>query len=145
MKQKVDWLITLDGNGVTCEECGKTENRFVKGYCNAQTIGMFKYGHSEFQMVLHVDHKLIMYTLNSLGLMVQKGRIFHDGDIVDDLFEGYEAKLKEFIENDKKILRVLIPDPNHKFPEDEGCQLEYTYQALPIEDLYNSITPKKLN
>ena len=145
MKQKVDWLITLDGNGVTCEECGKTENRFIKGYCNAQTIGMYKYSHPEFQMVLHTDHKLIMYTLNSLGLKVQKGQVFKDGDIVDDLFEGYVAKLKEFVEDGKKLLRVLIPDQNHKFPDDEGCQLEYTYQALPIEDLYNSITTKKVN
>ena len=141
MKRKVDWLIALDGNGVTCEVCGKTETRFIKGYCNAKTLGMNKYGHPEFQMVLHVDHKLIMYTLNSLGLKVQDGHVFHDGDIVDDLFEGYEAKLKEFEEDGKKVLRVLIPDPNHKFPEDEGCQVEYTYQALPIEDLYNSITP----
>ena len=145
MKRKVDWLITLEGNGITCEECGNTEDRFVKGYCNAQTIGMYKYHHPEFQLVLHMDHKLIMYTLNTLGIKVQEGRVFQDGDIVDDLFEGYEVKLKEFDEDGKKLLRVLIPDPNHKFPDDDGCQLEYTYQALPIEDLYNSITRKNLN
>lgn len=142
MKQKVDWLITLEGNGVICEECGKTENRYIKGYCNAQTIGMYKYHHPEFQLVLHMDHKLITYTLNTLGIKVRNGRVFQDGDIIDDLFEGYEAKLQEFVEDGKKLLRVLIPDPDHKFPEDDGCQLEYTYQALPIEDLYNSITQK---
>lgn len=142
MKQKVDWLITLEWNGVICEECGKTENRYIKGYCNAQTIGMYKYHHPEFQLVLHMDHKLITYTLNTLGIKVRNGRVFQDGDIIDDLFEGYEAKLQEFVEDGKKLLLVLIPDPDHKFPEDEGCQSEYTYQALPIEDLYNSITQK---
>lgn len=136
MKEKIDWIITLSCNGVPCEECGKTESLFISGYCDAQTVGMYKYSHPEFQLVLHMDHKMILYTLNSLGLRVQSGKTFKDGDIIDDLFDGYLAKIKEFIDGERKILRVLIPDANHKFPEDEGCQLEYTYQALPIDDLY---------
>ena len=141
MKKKIDWLITLTCNGVQCEECGKTESRFISGYCDAQTVGMYKYNHPEFQLVLNMDHKMILHILNSLGLKVQSGRTFKDGDIVDDLFIGYNAKIKEFSEDDdQKILRVLIPDTNHKFPEDEGCQQEYAYQALPIDDLYVSMT-----
>lgn len=145
MKKKIDWIITLACNGFQCDECGKTERRFINGYCNAQTIGMDKYNHPEFQLVLNMDHKMILYILNSLGMKVQTGSVFKDGDIIDDLFEGYNAKIKEFVEDEKRVLRVLIPDANHKFPEDEGCQQEYTYQALPIEVLYNTITRKKLN
>lgn len=145
MKKKIDWLITLEGNGVPCSVCGKIENHFIRGYCNAQTVGMNKYGHPEFQLVLHMDHEMIMYTLNTLGRMVQSGRVFKDGDIVEELFDGYKALIREFVDGEKKLLRVIIPDANHKFPEDEGCQLEYTYQALPIDDLYNSITTHNLN
>ena len=83
---------------------------------------------------------MILYTLNTLGLRVQAGSVFKDGDIIDDMFEGYKVLLKEFEENGKKFLRVIIPDANHKFPDDEGCQLEYSYQALPIEDLYKNDT-----
>ncbi len=136
MSKKVDWVILLEANGVTCAECGKVENNFICGYCNAQTHGMYKYGHFEFQMVLHMKPEMIMYTLNRLGFMVQSGRRFKNGDIVDDLFEGYSALLTEFTENGKTLLRVMIPDPNHKFPSDNGCMPEYAYQGLPIEDLY---------
>lgn len=136
MEKKIDWIIALECNGCKCDMCGEIEYNFVDGFCNAHTYGMFKYGHPEFQLVLHMDHKMILYTLNMLGLRVQAGEIFKDGDIIKDLFEGYNALLKEFEYNGQKMLRVIIPDPNHKFPNDEGCQLEYSYQALPIEDLY---------
>lgn len=136
MKKKVDWIIALECNGYKCDVCGLTEYNFIDGFCNAYTYGIFKYGHPEFQLVLHMEHKMILYTLNMLGLRVQAGKVFKDGDIIEDLFEGYNALLKEFEYNGQKMLRVIIPDPNHKFPNDEGCQLEYSYQALPIEDLY---------
>ena len=136
MKKKVDWIIALECNGHKCDVCGLTEYNFIDGFCNAYTYGMFKYGHPEFQLVLHMEHKMILYTLNMLGLRVQAGKVFKDGDIIEDLFEGYNALLKEFEYNGQKMLRVIIPDVNHKFPNDEGCQLEYSYQALPIEDLY---------
>ena len=136
MNNKVDWIIALECNGCKCDVCGLMEYNFIDGFCNAHTYGMFKYGHPEFQLVLHMDHKMILYTLNMLGLQVQAGRIFKDGDVIKDLFVGYNALLKEFEYNGQKMLRVIIPDPNHKVPEDKGCQLEYSFQALPIEDLY---------
>lgn len=130
----------LECNGHKCDVCDEIEYNFIDGFCNAHTYGMFKYGHSEFQLVLNMEYKMILYTLNMLGLRVQAGKVFKDGDIINDLFEGYNALLKEFEENGKKFLRVIIPDANHKFPDDEGCQLEYSYQALAIEDLYKNDT-----
>lgn len=136
MDKKVDWIIALECNGHKCDVCELTEHSFIDGFCNAHTYGMFKYEHPEFQLVLCMDDKMILYTLNMLGLRVQAGEVFKDGDIIKDLFEGYNALLKEFEYNGQKMLRVIIPDVNHNFPNDDGCQLEYTYQALPIEDLY---------
>lgn len=136
MNKKIDWIVLLECNGHKCDVCGEIEYNFIDGFCNAHTFGMYKYGHSEFQLVLCMDDKMILYTLNMLGLRVQAGEVFKDGDIIKDLFEGYNALLKEFEYNGQKMLRVIIPDVNHNFPNDDGCQLEYTYQALPIEDLY---------
>ncbi len=140
MNKKIDWIVLLECNGHKCDVCDEIEYNFIDGFCNAHTYGMFKYGHSEFQLVLNMEYKMILYTLNMLGLRVQAGKVFKDGDIINDLFEGYNALLKEFEENGKKFLRVIIPDANHKFPDDEGCQLEYSYQALAIEDLYKNDT-----
>lgn len=133
---KIDWVIIIEANDCGCDICGKRENNFIKGFCNATTDGMFRYKHPEFQLVLQLEYKLLLYSLNSLGLKVQAGRKFQDGDLVDELFEGYQAQLKEIEEDGKKILRVIIPDPNNRFPDDPKCQLEYSYQALPIKDLY---------
>lgn len=136
MEKKVDWIIALECNGCKCDVCGITEYKFFDGFCNAYTYGMFKYGHPEFQLVLHMEHKMILYTLNMLGLHVQAGKVFKDGDIIEDLFEGYNALLKEIEYNGEKMLRVIVPDENHKFPDDEDCHPHYRHQVLPIEDLY---------
>lgn len=137
MKPKVDWIIALECNGYKCNVCGLTEYNFIPGYCNAHTYGMFKYNHPEFQLVLRMEDKMILYTLNRLGLRVQAGQVFKDGDVIDDLFEGYKALLKEIEYNGEKMLRVIIPDENHKFPDDEDCQPHYRHQVLPVEDLYD--------
>lgn len=136
MQKKVDWIVALECNGCQCDVCGKTEHNFIDGYCDAHTYGMYKYGHPEFQLVLRLDHKMILYTLNTLGLRVQAGQTFKDGDVIDDLYEGYKALLKEFDHNGEKMLRVIVPDANHKFPDDSDCKQEYSYQALPVEELY---------
>lgn len=141
--EQIDWVIILEANDCSCDICGKREHNFIKGFCNATTDGMYKYNHPEFQLVLHLEYKLLLYTLNTLGLMVKAGRKFQDGDLVDELFEGYQAKLIEIEECGKKVLRVIIPDPDHRFPDNPQCQLEYSYQALPIEDLYIANTNNK--
>lgn len=140
MNKIIDWIVLLECNGHKCDVCGEIEYNFTDGFCNAHTFGMYEYGHPEFQLVLNMEYKMILYTLNTLGLRVQAGSVFKDGDIIDDMFEGYKVLLKELEENGKKFLRVIIPDANHKFPDDEDCQLEYSYQALAIEDLYKNDT-----
>lgn len=140
---KIDWVIILEANDCSCDICGRREKNFIKGYCNATTDGMFRYKHPEFQLVLQLEYKLLLYTLNTLGLMVKAGRKFQDGDLVDELFEGYQVKLKGIEDGGKQVLRVIIPDPDHRFPDDPLCQLEYSYQALPIEDLYIANTNNK--
>lgn len=144
-KNKIDWIITLEANDCSCRICGRKENKFIDGFCNAKTEGMYKYNHPEFQLVICMEYKMILYTLNNLGLMVQSGRKFKDGDLVDELFEGYQVQLKEVKEDGEQLLRILIPDANHKFPNDSDCQQIYSYQALPIEDLYIANKNKREN
>ena len=40
------------------------------------------------------------------------------------------------IENDDDMLRVLIPDVNHLFPDDPDCLSPYNLQNLPVNQLY---------
>ncbi len=133
--QKIDWVMHLVKNGVRCAECSDVENGFLPMMCNAHTHGMDKYEHKDFQIVLDIQPDLIMYILNTLGLMVQSGRKFQHGELVEDVAEGYALKLVEVEETERQFLRVLIPDVNHKFPGEEGCEEAYGMQALSTEEL----------
>ena len=95
MDKKIDWIIHCCANGY-CEECGKVEIGFLPFLCNAHTHGMARYGHMDFQLVLRLPNEGIMYILNTLGLMVQSGRRFCDGDMVSGIFEDCDVRLMKF-------------------------------------------------
>ena len=135
---KVDWIIHLVANGVSCEDCGKTESGFLPYMCNAHTHGMYKYGHQEFQFVLNIGQSMIKYILNSLGLRVQRGEKFKSGDSVPEIIQNYDIRLKEAEVDGEMLLRVLIPDANGRFPGDAGCQEPYSQQLLPMSVIYHN-------
>lgn len=135
MNNKIDWIIHLVVNGVACADCKKRHYEFLPYTCNVHTHGMEKYGHLDFQIVLELSQKMQMYILNTLGLRVQAGEKFKAGDIVSEICQGYDLKLVEAREAERTVLRVLIPDEAHKFPDDEGCDKLYALQSLPTEEL----------
>lgn len=135
MKPKIDWLVGFTTNGETCAECGEKEYDFLPCFFNAKTLGLNKYGHKEFQMVLEIDHKMVMYILNSLGVRVQAGEKFQNGDSVAEILQGYDIRLQEFFDGEETVLRVLLPDPNGRFPDDSECDCIYSMQNLPLQEL----------
>ena len=86
MKPELNWIIHLVKNGVACACCGEVENGFVQYACNCHTHGMAQYGHPDFQMVLNCSDQEIGRILNTLGLRVQAGERFHNGDLVEGIF-----------------------------------------------------------
>ncbi len=135
MRPKIDWLVGFTTNGESCTHCGKVEHDFLPCFFNAKTHGMDRYGHKEFQIVLQIDHKMVTYILNSLGVRVQTGKKFQSGDSVSEILQGYDIRLQEFFEGEESVLRVLLPDPNGKFPDDAECDCIYSMQNLPLKEL----------
>ena len=86
---KLDWIIEIIGNGVACNKCGKVEDSFPEYICNAHTLGMKKYHHPDFQLVLHISAEDIGYILNSLGFKVRSGEQFKAGDLVEGIVQAY--------------------------------------------------------
>ena len=129
MPQKVDWIIhyTIDDS-------------FINYACNAHTHGMEKYNHPDFQVVLHLGSKEVCRILNTLGLRVQAGETFKNGDAVKGIYEDCDVRLIEFEETGRKVLRVVIPDQNNQFPEEDGCAWPYTNQKFETKEL-SSKTP----
>lgn len=135
MSVKIDWVIHYCANGA-CSECGEIETGFIPYTCNAHTHGMEKYGHMDFQIVLQARPEEISRILNTFGLWVQSGRRFHAGDMVSDIYLDCDVRLDEFEETDRKVLRVIIPDAENRFPEDENCMEVYRLQMLETDALW---------
>ena len=135
-KRKVDWIIHLVGNH-TCDECQEEESGFIPGTCNAHTHGLEKYGHMDFQLVLAYPMDIIGYILNEFGERVQSGQKFKAGDMVEGIFLDCPVRLDEYEETGRTVLRVIVPDKNNIFPEDESCAEAYRYQLLNTEMLSN--------
>ena len=87
MERKIDWVIHYVANGAVCEECGRVENGFINGFCNAHTHGMEKYRHPDFQLVLDFEVREICRILNTFCCAVQNGSRFHDGQYVTGIYE----------------------------------------------------------
>jgi len=135
MNKEIDWIIHLVMNYVPCHDCGKVEDSFIPYTCNCHTHGMELYNHLDFQIIIEYPREEIGRILNTLGLRVQAGETFKDGDFVEGIYEDCSVRLNEFTDNGRKVLRVVIPDRNNRFPEDEGCEGPYTYQTLDTEYL----------
>lgn len=130
---EINWIIHCCENGAC--DCGQVESGFLPYTCNAHTHGMEKYGHRDFQLVLNLGHREIMRILNTLGLRVQAGERFKDGDMVSGIYEDCNICLKIYEETGRRVLRVIIPDKYNRFPENPLCTQPYPLQLLPTDML----------
>ena len=103
------------------------------GKCrNVHTHGAFWYDSMDFQVVLPYPISTVSQLLTMMVKRVQAGETFKDGDLVYGLFYEYPIKLMLAEECSRQVLRILIPDENGYFPEDERCNKLYRYQILPM-------------
>ena len=135
MNQFDDWIIHLCAN-MACDECGKVESGFLPNTCNAHTHGMEKYGHMDFQLVLNYSTREIARILNTMALRVKNGERFHVGDMVSGIYMDCDIRLDAFQETGRTVLRIIVPDKNNRFPEEDGCMEPYCLQLLPTDSLY---------
>ena len=97
------------------------------GIVNSHTHGMEQYGHLDFQLVLPLVPKQISFILNSICLEVQNGKRFSPGSY---RVEGFTCDFRFELhkETGRDVLRLIIPDPKFRFPEDPMCEEPYKYQ-----------------
>ena len=79
--------------------------------------------------------KKFVLLLYNLGLRVQAGERFKAGDLVEGIFDRCPLRLDEAEECGRKVLRVIIPDDENRFPEDPECEYPYSYQLVSTDDL----------
>jgi len=142
-KEFLDWIIHYVSNGSKCEECGKEECSMLYYACDAHTHGLKRYNHQELQLVLDMGKDETMRILNTIGLRIKAGERFKAGDLIKGIYADCDVRLDEFKYGDETYLRVIIPDKDKYFPEDERCSDAYLLQLLETEDLYLSPETEK--
>lgn len=136
MKTNYNWQIHAIKNGCKCENDGDYIFEMIPGSANFHTHGMEQYNHPDFQLVLDYDLDTAPYILNTLGERVSSGERFKPGEYVSGIFEDCDVCLDIYENEGRNFLRVIVPDANNIFPDEEGCNPSYHHQLLPTEELY---------
>lgn len=131
----MEWIVVATMNGKRCAACGEIINEFQPGTCWFTTGGLVQFGHLELEMVVQLMPEYIAAILNAFGRLVKAGRKLKDGDVVQ--FEGIASlfHIKEFKVDGKKVLRVIVPDKNGRYPEEKDCEYPFSMQMKPLDEL----------
>lgn len=116
---KVDWMIhyVLDQHG-------------PGNICNGHTHGMENYGHLNFQIVLPIVQEQMALLLNTICFKVREGMKFEPGEYpMENEVYSCAFRLQKVRETGRDVLRIILCDPNFRFPEDPDCQEPYQYQT----------------
>lgn len=65
---------------------------------------------------------------------IKSGKKFEQGIEYTNIIEGYPVSMKSFIELDREVLRVLLPDKRGILPTALECDEYYKTQLDDIED-----------
>ena len=87
---------------------------------NYHTHGLSEgYDHPDFQIVFRLPPEKAHFIFDELCNRVKKGEKFEDGQIVDKVIRDYKVKLVSATENDRPVLRVILPAKDGKLERDE--------------------------
>lgn len=134
-KQEPEWIIHYIANGIPCDCCGKIENPYIPGICDAHTHGLTEYfNHPELRIVLDCGLNTVGYILNDFCIRIRNGEVFRPGDFVDDVIEGYKIRIDSVkeIDDQVEILRIVFPDKEGLFPGESGCNEFIELQQYPL-------------
>lgn len=80
---------------------------------NAHTHGLAELsGHPDFQIVYPLPPEKCQFIFKELADRVKAGERFAAGQVVGEIVRGYSLKLVAAEENDRPVLRVIIPGPD---------------------------------
>ena len=87
---------------------------------NYHTHGMpHSFQHPDLQVVLPMNPNVIHNVVHGIVEKIKEGTVYEDGDVVDDLIQGgYSLKFVAATENDRPVLRIIVPDASNNLDPD---------------------------
>lgn len=108
---------------------------------NAHTHGLQAFGnHLDFQLVIPLPPGIAHNIICSLAERVKDGERFVSGQRLDSVIRNFEIKLVKASENDRDVLRIILPDPHGKL-EPEEINEQYAAQYEDIEPDWIAYAP----
>jgi len=107
----------------------------VSPLANIHTHGLAEnLNHIDIQIVLKMDDEIIRMLLHSIIENIKGGYTYYEGrstKVIEDL----EVEFKKFEEDGREVLRLIIPDQEGRFPNDESCSEPYNKQYVDFNEL----------
>jgi len=109
---------------------------------NAHTHGLDRFDdHLDFQVIIPLPPEIVHGILTVLSERVKEGERFAPNQLVDKVLTGgVQVKLVEAKEDNRKVLRVILPDPRGKVEPNEINE-QYGTQYADVEGV--TLPPKK--
>jgi len=103
--------------------------------CNYHTHGLeYSLHHLNFQVVLPIDPHVVHNIIYSIIKRIREGTIFKDGDIAEGIIQnGYYIKFVAATENNRPVLRIIIPDADNNLDADTLDEI-YKIQYNNLQD-----------
>lgn len=137
-KTKIDWNLHYIVDGCNCSECSDECDTYMSDmqekypyFGNCHSHGLEEHGHADMVVCLNMGHELMASIINTCGLiLIEKGlsRLEHNKEYEGFLTGGY--KIKTYQPEGCPVVFIFMPDKNHKFPGDEGCEFPYCNQQV---------------
>lgn len=104
-------------------------NGELNGLANCHTHGLLEnFGHKDLQIVLPISPENAHPLLSGIVSQIKEGRVFEPDIATSKVISNFDVFFKEFEENERTVLRLILPDPNGKYPSDEDCEDPYNRQ-----------------
>lgn len=86
---------------------------------NAHTHGLKEsFDHPDLQITAPVGFQACAQVLHDVVGLIKEGACFKDGDTSDRVLQGMPVAFLEAVEGDRKVLRVILPDPRGNVTRD---------------------------
>lgn len=87
--------------------------------------------HTDLQIVLKLDEETAGTLLHSIIENIKGGYTYYEGRS-NKVIEDLEVEFKKFKEDGRDVLRLIIPDQDGRFPNEEGCSEPYSKQYAEL-------------
>jgi len=104
-------------------------------HANYHTHGLRdNFNHQDLQIALNMDPEAAHSVFCTIIEEIKSGKKFEQGIEYTNIIEGYPIIMKSFVEMDREVLRVLLPDERGTLPTRPECDECYKTQLDDIEE-----------